>query len=237
MYNVKNQSKIDQIQVEKGDRPQMGLFITFEGIDGSGKSTQARHLIKYLEDQGISVLALREPGGTAIGESIRQILLAKSNSAMSMETELLLFAAARAQLVRQVIIPALADGQWVVCDRFYDSTTAYQGYGRGLDLDMIRSLNQIATGGCRPDRTFLFDISVEAAVGRLSGRTGKADRLDGEDRDFMERTRQGYLALAAAEPARFVLINADTGEAVLQQQIQSEIKGDIGNETDYFHRT
>lgn len=225
------------MNIDNQMKTRRGLLITFEGIDGSGKSTQASHFVGFLQEQGLDVLALREPGGTAIGEAIRQVLLEKNNTAMCMETELLLFAAARAQLVREVILPALAEGRWVVCDRFLDSTTAYQGYGRGMDLAMIQNLNQIATGGRRPDRTFLLDLSVDTALARLSGRPGKADRLDGEDRDFMQRTRDGYQVLAAAEPSRFVTLDAEAAETQLMRQIQKEIKGDKHNEADYRDRT
>lgn len=239
MYNGEHNRVTDLNSVKPDNMiaSRRGLLITFEGIDGSGKTTQARHLVEHLRQQGLPVLALREPGGTAIGESIRQILLAKSNTAMSMETELLLFAAARAQLVREVILPALATGQWVVCDRFFDSTTAYQGYGRGLDLGMIRNLNQVAAGPCRPDRTFLLDLSVPVAVDRLNRRPGQADRLDGEDQAFMQRTRQGYLTIARDEPDRFILIDAGADEAPLTQLIIKHLKGDIRNEADYRDRT
>ncbi|MDD2534738.1 MAG: dTMP kinase [Eubacteriales bacterium] len=196
-----------------------GQLITFEGIDGSGKSTLAMMAADWLRARKIPVLSLREPGGTAIGESIRTILLAKANTAMCMETELMLFAAARAQLIREIIKPALAAGTWVICDRFYDSTFAYQGYGRGLDLDHISHLMAIATGGLKPDRTFLLDVSLDVAVSRLNNRPGKADRLDQEDAEFMKRTRDGYLAILAAEPDRLVRIDADLAENDVLNQI------------------
>lgn len=206
--------------------PTRGLLITFEGIDGSGKSTIAARAAAWLKDQNISVLSLREPGGTAIGESIRTILLAKANTAMCMETELMLFAAARAQLIREVIQPALAAGTWVICDRFYDSTVAYQGYGRGLNLDHITHLMAIATGGMKPDKTFLLDVSLDVAVGRLANRPGKADRLDLEDAAFMKRTRDGYLAILAAEPDRLIRIDADPSETEVLNQIIRSFKGE-----------
>lgn len=207
--------------------PPRGLLITFEGIDGSGKSTLAALTAAWLREQGLSVLSLREPGGTAIGESIRTILLAKANTAMCMETELMLFAAARAQLIREVILPALAAGTWVICDRFYDSTFAYQGYGRGIDLDHISHLMAIATGGLKPDKTFLLDVSLAVAEQRLTGRPGKADRLDQEDAAFMARTRDGYHEILAAEPERLVAIDADPPEPLVLDQIIQIIKGEL----------
>ncbi len=204
-----------------------GLLITFEGIDGSGKSTQAHLAADWLRQQGRSVLSLREPGGTAIGESIRSILLAKANTAMCMETELLLFAAARAQIIREVIEPALAAGTYVICDRFYDSTTAYQGYGRGIDREMIRQLQTIATGGLRPDQTFLLDVSIPVALQRLAGRPGKADRLDGEDTAFMIRTQAGYRTILHEEPDRVIRIDADRSVSEIQNSIISHLKGDL----------
>ena len=204
-----------------------GQLVTFEGIDGSGKSTQAVLVADWLREQGVKVLSLREPGGTAIGESIRKILLAKANTAMCMETELLLFSAARAQLIREVIQPALASGSWVVCDRFYDSTTAYQGYGRGIDRSMIHQLQAIATGGLRPDKTFLLDVTIPVALDRLAGRPGKADRLDEEDTDFMVRTREGYLDILREEPDRLIRIDADQTETEIKDQIIRHLKGDL----------
>ncbi len=222
MYN--DDKQLDNLS-QSAARP--GLLITFEGIDGSGKSTQALLVAAWLKEQGIPVLTLREPGGTAIGESIRSILLAKANTAMCMETELLLFSAARAQLIREVIEPALADGMWVVCDRFYDSTTAYQGFGRGIDRAMIHQLQVIATGGLRPDKTFLLDVSIPIALERLAGRPGKADRLDEEDTSFMVRTRHGYLEILKEEPDRMIRIDADQTETVIKDQIIRQLKGDL----------
>lgn len=222
MYN--DDKNLDSTQMPANGR---GQLITFEGIDGSGKSTQAVMTADWLEEQGTKVLSLREPGGTRIGESIRSILLAKANTAMCMETELLLFSAARAQIVREVIEPALAEGIWVICDRFYDSSTAYQGYGRGIDLDMIHHLQAIATGGLRPDKTFLLDVSMPVALQRLSGRPGKADRLDLEDTEFMARTRDGYLAILREEPDRIIRIDADQDEMNIKEQIIRHLKGDL----------
>lgn len=208
--------------------PARGRLITFEGIDGTGKTTQIIRLVAALRASGVRVLELREPGGTVISEAIRPILLDSKHAEMSQETELLLFAAARAQLVREVIQPALAEGTWVLCDRFIDSTVAYQGYGRGLDLEMIETLNRYAVGSCRPDITFLFDLPVETAVQRRAGRQGKADRLEAESLAFVRRTRDGYLALAAREPGRIILVDADQPETAIAQYIFSVIREGFG---------
>lgn len=210
------------------EQTQRGSFITFEGIDGSGKTTQLSGIAEYLENQGKEVLKLREPGGTSIGEQIRTILLSRGNMAMSVETELMLFAAARAQLVREVIEPALAEGKWVLCDRFMDSTTVYQGYGRQIDLQLIGQLNSIAVGRCKPDLTLLFDLSVEAAGARLAARSDKSDRLDLESKAFAERIRKGYLELASAEPSRFKIIDAERSSADIEKQIKSILREGIG---------
>ncbi len=210
------------------EQTQRGSFITFEGIDGSGKTTQLSGIAEYLENQGKEVLKLREPGGTLIGEQIRTILLSRGNMAMSVETELMLFAAARAQLVREVIEPALAEGKWVLCDRFMDSTTVYQGYGRQIDLQLIGQLNSIAVGRCKPDLTLLFDLSVEAAGARLAARSEKSDRLDLESKAFAERIRKGYLELASAEPSRFKVIDAERSSADIEKQIKSILREGIG---------
>lgn len=210
------------------EQTQRGSFITFEGIDGSGKTTQLSGIAEYLENQGKEVLKLREPGGTLIGEQIRTILLSRGNMAMSVETELMLFAAARAQLVREVIEPALAEGKWVLCDRFMDSTTVYQGYGRQIDLQLIGQLNSIAVGRCKPDLTLLFDLSVEAAGARLAARSDKSDRLDLESKAFAERIRKGYLELASAEPSRFKVIDAERSSADIEKQIKSILREGIG---------
>ncbi|MEA4888775.1 MAG: dTMP kinase [Clostridiaceae bacterium] len=205
-----------------------GRLITFEGIDGTGKSTQIVRLTEKLREMGKTVQVLREPGGTAIGESVREILLDRRHTNMCEETELLLFAAARAQLVREIILPALETGSWVICDRFYDSTVAYQGYGRGLDLNVIGALNQLAIGTCRPDITILLDLPVELAVKRLTGRKEKADRLDNESLAFMQQIRDGYRNLALAEPDRLILMDAAQPETVLAADIYRVIREGFG---------
>lgn len=183
-----------------------GALVTFEGGEGSGKSTQLRVLAHRLSALGLVTRELREPGGTRAGESIRSILLDPDHVGLDAHAELLLYEAARAQLVAEVIEPALAAGEVVLCDRFYDSTTAYQGYGRGLDLTEIEELNRVATGGLAPNVTLLFD--VDPLVGLERATRHGADRLEGEDLHFHERVRAGFLQVAASEPSRFVVIDA-----------------------------
>lgn len=184
-----------------------GLFITFEGSEGSGKSTQVKLLVDRLREWGRTVRVLREPGGTPIGEEIRHTLKhSKVNDAMTWETELLLMNASRAQLVRELIRPALAVGEIIVCDRFYDSTTAYQGYGRRLDLEMVRRVIDVAVGNTRPDLTLLLTVTPEVSAERLRSRQSTLpfvrDRIEEADRAFFERVAKGYEAIAAAEPER-----------------------------------
>lgn len=183
-----------------------GLFITFEGGEGSGKSTQIGMLARRLELAGVPVRCIREPGGTRAGEAIREILLDPDHSGLDSRAELLLYEASRAQLVAEVIEPALEIGEVVLCDRFYDSTTAYQGYARELDLDEVRELNTIATGGLVPDRTLLFDVDPLLGIERAT--QGGADRLEGEGLAFHERVRHGFLEIANAERERFRVIDA-----------------------------
>lgn len=194
-----------------------GLLITFEGIDGSGKTTQIRHFIENLRNSAIPHILFREPGGTPIGEKIREILLDKSNSGMCAITELLLYSASRHQLSRELIRPALESGKVVICDRFYDSTTVYQGYGRGIDLDFIKALNRIATENLIPDLTFVFDIPVEERAQRFG--TRDLDRLEQEDQSFQEKIRQGFLQLAKLEPARILLIDGTKTEESVSKDV------------------
>lgn len=184
-----------------------GLFITVEGIDGCGKSTQAALIAAALEAAGRDVLRLREPGGVTISEKIRAILLDPANAEMGDVCELLLYEAARAQLVHQVIRPALAAGKTVVCDRFYDSTTAYQAFADGLDRGMVSQANELAVDGCRPDLTLVFGLPVEDALRRRSGREAE-DRLELKGLEFQERVAAGFRAVAADEPERVKLIDA-----------------------------
>lgn len=190
----------------------MACFITFEGIEGCGKTTQLRLLADDLRSGGHRVTVTREPGGCPIADRVREILLDAANSAMTPLTELLLYAAARSQHVAEVVAPALAAGEIVLCDRFTDATIAYQGYGRGLDQGVIAELNRLATGAVRPDLTMLVDCPVEIGLGRAMARinnsTGaREERFELESRQFHQRVRKGYLALAEQEPGRFIVIN------------------------------
>lgn len=200
-----------------------GLFITVEGIDGCGKSTQARLIAAALEAAGHDVLRLREPGGVKISEQIRAILLDPANAEMGDVCELLLYEAARAQLVHQVIRPALAAGKTVVCDRFYDSTTAYQAFADGLDRNMVSQANELAVDGCRPDLTLVFDLPVEDALRRRSGREAE-DRLELKGMEFQERVAAGFRAVAADEPDRVKLIDAGGPIAEVFSGVAAELR-------------
>jgi len=204
----------------------MSLFISFEGPDGGGKSTQACLLVDHLKGRGLNVLLTREPGGTPIGDQIRRTLMDLGNTGMDPRTEILLFSASRAQIVHQVIRPHLESGGVVVCDRFYDSTLAYQGYGHGLDLDALRTITKFATGGLRPDLTLLLDLPAEAGLERRrSG--GQWNRLDAYDLAFHQRVRQGYFELAKTEPERWVRIDAtqpvDEVQAAVRQAVNARL--------------
>src|SRR5579863_324887 len=207
---------------------QRGRFITFEGIDGSGKTTQFRMLAQWLRDKGNDVVETVEPGGTAIGQQIRKILLDPASAGIQPRTELLLYFASRAQNVDQVIRPALDSGRIVLCDRFTDSTLVYQGCGRGLDTDVVRDLDRIACRGLKPDITFLIDIDLETSLMRArrrNERVGPAEsRIDEESAAFHERVRQGYLALAKAEPDRIVTIDGCAGIGEVAQRIREALR-------------
>jgi dTMP kinase len=188
----------------------MGYFITFEGIEGSGKTTQIRKAADFLAAEKIPCLLTEEPGGTGLGHILRKILLDKTALRIGDRAELLLFAADRAQHVEETILPALREGKVVLCDRFFDATTAYQGFGRGLERDAVRWLNDFAAGSLRPDRTFLFDIPPEQGLERVRTRSvqngsspPERDRFEAEEGVFHRRIREGYLALAKEEPDRF----------------------------------
>jgi len=202
---------------------QPGIFITFEGSEGCGKTTQIELLTRALHAAGRKVLVTREPGGTAIGEQIRHVLQhSRDSEAMTPEAELLLFAASRAQLVREVVEPALAGGTDVISDRFLDSTTVYQGVARRLDAADVRRINSFAVGGRVPDITFVLDLAAAEARGRVFDRPGAAaapDRIEREPLAFYERVRAGYLALAATDPARFRVLDAAQSRDALAAQI------------------
>jgi dTMP kinase len=200
----------------------MSLFISLEGPDGGGKSTQARLLVDYLKGRGLDVLLTREPGGTAIGDQVRRTLMDLGNTGMDPRTEILLFSASRAQIVHQVIRPRLEAGGVVVCDRFYDSTLAYQGYGHGLDLGALRAITEFATGGLRPDLTLLLDLPAEAGLERRKS-AGQWNRLDAYDLAFHQRVRQGYFELAKAEPARWVKLDASQPVGQVQAAIRQAV--------------
>lgn len=182
-------------------------FISFEGIDGCGKSTVLERFGNWLEEVGIRFIKTREPGGTALGESIRQLLLDPVYKSMDVWAEVFLYTASRAQLVEEVVKPALQKGTWVLADRFIDATLAYQGYGRRLDLNRLRQLQEWATKGLWPHHTVLLDCDVQVALERMRGRNENPDRMELQNLSFHERVRQGYLDLAAAETGRLTVLN------------------------------
>ncbi|MBY4797489.1 dTMP kinase [Collinsella sp. AGMB00827] len=200
------------------------LFITLEGIDGSGKSTQADLLAFALEQAGHTIVRLREPGGTDISEQIRHILLDPQNAAMGITCELLLYEAARAQLVHECIKPALAAGKTVLCDRFYDSTTAYQAYAGGLDRAAVEQANKLAIHGCVPSRTLVFDLPVEVAASRAEAR-GAKDRMEAKGLAFQARVAAGFRSIAAHEPDRVRLIDADGSVEDVFARVCNALKG------------
>jgi dTMP kinase len=203
---------------------QRGKFITFEGSEGCGKSTQIRRFVEALKNQGIEALTTREPGGTVIGEKIRHLLqYDKDAGDLTDESELLLFAASRAQLVRNVIQPALEKGTWVVADRFLDSTTVYQGIGRGLDVAAVKAINSFAVGECLPDLTLLLDLDVEVGHARALAASGESeDRMESQPMEFFRKVRQGYLDLAAEEPERIAVVDASATIDEVTEAIQAE---------------
>ncbi len=201
----------------------MAKFIVFEGVDGSGKTTQISRLAEDLRDQGYKIVFTREPGGTRIGEKIRGILLDPENLELDERAESLLYAAARAQHVREVIEPALKSGNTVLCDRFCASTLAYQGYGRGIDLDFLRRVNRLATGGLEPDLTLLFDMDPGEGLRRVQDFRRGTDRLEQEGAEFYRRVRKGYLELAVEEGMK--VINADNPVKEVYNEVYSIIKG------------
>lgn len=195
-----------------------GRFITLEGSEGSGKSTNLAYIYEKLQQSGIDVILTREPGGTPLGEQIRALLLDHRQQAMASDTELLLMFAARAQHLNELILPALEQGKWVLCDRFTDATYAYQGAGRGIDEARIVTLEQWVQGDLRPDLTFFLDLPVEQGLARAGARS-EPDRFEREQLDFFERVRQGYLRQAEREPQRYRVVDA----ALALEQVQSQL--------------
>lgn len=201
-----------------------GKLITFEGIDGSGKSTQAQKALEFLKERGEKCKLLREPGGTPVGEAIRKILLAPAESGISINryAEFLLFAASRAELCRWVVKPLLKQGFTVLLDRFGDSSLAYQGYGHGVDLDFIRHTNEVATDGMKPDLSILFDIEVETAFARLESGN---DRIENEGINFFKRVREGFLKIAEQESETYVVIDAAQDIEMVEEAMIKAIAG------------
>lgn len=202
-----------------------GLLITFEGPDGAGKTTQINRVAQWLKSEGILTVQTREPGGTAIGDKIRQLLLNPAHGEMADQTEILLYAASRAQLVNEVIRKALKNDKVVLSDRFVDASLAYQGFGLGYGLEQIRLINRLATGGIRPHRTYLLDIPVEMGLRRVKEkRDGLPDRIEQKGYAYHLRVREGFLSLAKEEPDRFRVIDAREAEDTVFRHIQADLK-------------
>ncbi len=198
-----------------------GKFITFEGSEGCGKSTQSKLLYRYLKANGYDVVYLREPGGTKISEKIRKILLDARNTGMDVQCEMLLYMASRAQIVTEIIRPSLKQGKIVICDRFLDSTLAYQGYGLGMDKTLIRSIGYFATGGLKPDLTIFLDLPVEKG---LNVRSRAKDRIEQRSVDYHKRVRRGYFMLAKIEPKRIKIVKVEKEKDTTQQNIRAVVK-------------
>jgi dTMP kinase len=201
------------------------LFLTLEGPEGSGKSTQGKLLAEYLTSRGNNVLLTREPGGTEISQQVRQIIMDMKNKSMFPATEFLLFSSARAQLVREKIRPHLNSGGIVICDRYFDSSLAYQGYGHGLPLDSIRAITTFATDNLTPDLTLLLDIDPERGLRRRQSNNEEWNRLDDYELAFHRRVRDGFFELVKAAPARWRVINADKNVEELQKEIREIVMG------------
>jgi len=194
-----------------------GKFITFEGSEGSGKSTQSALVVEYLKSKKLPVMLLREPGGVKISEKIREILLDVKNTDIGDECETLLYMAARAQLVKEVLKPALEKGKIVICDRFLDSTVAYQGWGNGVDVSAIESIGNFSVAGLKPDLTLLFDIDTEKGLSRTNA---KKDRIELRSLDYHRRVRQGYLDLAKRNPKRMKVISVDSSKEIIFERVK-----------------
>ncbi|MFQ5642377.1 MAG: dTMP kinase [Thiogranum sp.] len=207
-----------------------GRFITLEGGEGAGKSTALEYLCARLQKAGIDVRRTREPGGTGLGEKVRELLLDPQHTGMHSDTELLLMFAARAQHLHEVILPALARGEWVLCDRFTDATYAYQGGGRGIDMQRIGLLEDWVQQGLQPDTTLLFELPVAQGLER-AGKRGALDRFEQEQQDFFARVHDAYLARAAHNPGRFRIVDAGRELSVVQQQLDSIVGGWLEQDT------
>ena len=207
------------------------MFVTFEGPEGSGKSSQIVLLASFLQENGFTVVRTREPGGTPIGNEIRACVHNVANTAMTPVAEMLLYSASRAQHVGELIRPSLTAGKIVLCDRFADSTIAYQGYGRGLDLTQLHQVTQIATGGLKPTLTFLLDIDVEAGLARRTVGGLEMNRLDLETVQFHQRVRDGYHQLVAADSSRWVVVNAERPLDAIQKELRSELLARLQQQT------
>ena len=204
-----------------------GKFITVEGTEGVGKTTNIQCIASWLDKRGIAYISTREPGGTALGEKIRDLLLDKDNTGMAASAELLLMFAARAQHLEEKIIPALAAGTWVLCDRFTDATYAYQGFGRGLNCEHIEQLEALVQGDLHPDFTLILDIDPELGMSRVRAR-GELDRFESEALEFFDRVRAGYRERANANPSRYCLVDASSPLAVVQEHIVEALNAFVG---------
>jgi dTMP kinase len=210
-------------------------LISFEGGDGSGKTTQLKLLQAHLTSQGKSSVITHEPGGTELGKTIRRVLIEGIREEIAMQTELFLYLADRAQHVREVLAPAREKGQLILCDRFTDSTLAYQGYGRGVDLELLRRMNHLASGGIEPDLTFLLDCMPETSLGRAHKRSAAEnsgvvakDRFESESLEFHKRVRRGFLELARLEPGRIVVLDSSAPKEVVHEQIKKVVDEKLG---------
>ena len=214
------------------DIPMQGIFITFEGIEGCGKTSQAHLLSQYLEKQGYKIVMTREPGGTPISEAVREVLLSTDFMKMHPRTELLLYLASRAQHVTEVITPALQDGKIIICDRFEDSTFVYQCYVRGIDLQTVEAMNHFATGGVSPQITFVLDVDPVEGLARAKSRNQrharKEDRLEREALEFHQRVREGYLKRAREYPGRIYVIKSDRDKEAVHKEIREIAEGILG---------
>ena len=212
------------MEINESLKRMSGFLITFEGIDFCGKSVQIERLVDKLKTQNIPFVLLREPGGTIFSEKVRAVLLTKENEEMSSITEFLLFSAARAQIIKKKIVPALQKGYFVICDRYYDSSTAYQGYGRGIDLQKINQINKFATEGIKPDLTFLIDIDIDEMEKRKKKLSHELDRMEDQEKNFFEKVRNGYLAIARQEKERLLVIDGKNAIDTIAVEIWDRVK-------------